>query len=118
MSNTDLRDTARWAASTTLQLGQLLPDEYDLSWILGNSNSRRYYEKRLGTTVVDLLRDLSNFHLDGSSIPGVLEGIATAGQLVDRIVARLEQHATLEASRRAELLPFDESQVDDTLGAI
>jgi hypothetical protein len=118
VNDTDLRETARWAASITLQLGQVLPDNYDLSWVLGNAASRHYYEIRLSTTTIKLLRDLSNFDLDVASVAGLLQDVTCAGQLIDRIAARLEQNTLYDSSRRAEVLPFDESQPEDTTGAI
>jgi hypothetical protein len=118
MSGTELRDTARWAASVTLQLGELLHDNYDVSWVLGNAASREYYERRFSTFTVKLIRDLSNFDLDASAVSALLQDITTAGQLTDRIAARLKQNETAHDDRRAAVLPFDESQPDDTVGAI
>ncbi len=118
MENSERRETARWAASVTLLLGQLLPDDFDLTGLVKDEYRRRFYIARLSAETVSLVNGLSNFVLRESVRTLDIRAMATAGQLIDSIALHLVPNAIADHDRLAATLPLQECEPDDSVGAI
>jgi hypothetical protein len=117
-NDSELRATARWAASVTLLLGQLLPDDFDLTRLVGDQYRRSFYLSRLSTETVALVNALSNFVLGESVRTLEIASMTTAEQLIDAIASHLTQKTVVVRDHFAAALPLEECEPDDTVGAI
>jgi len=112
------RETARWAASVTLLLGKLLPDDFDLTMIVRNEHRRSFYTSRLSNETRTLVNALSNFDLQQSVRTLEIGTVSVAAQLIDSIEAHLTPKTSFRPDRIAAALPMQECEPDDTIGAI
>ena len=91
MNDSEPRETARWAASVTLLLGQLLTDDLALTRLASDECRRSFYSSRLSAKTAALVNELSNFVLVDSVRTLDIGTMTTAGQLIDSIAKHLTQ---------------------------
>lgn len=118
MLESELHETARWAASVTLLLGQLLRDDFDLTRLVGDEYRRSFYLSRLSAETVALVNKCSNFILGDSVRTLDIGSMTTAGQFIDSIAEHLVQKPVVVHEHFASALPLQECEPEDAVGAI
>lgn len=115
----ELRETARWVISITLQRGRLIADDEDVyEQLFGFDTNWSFYSKRLETTVARLVSEMSNYEFSFVDLVNNMRGIKRASEFIEAVEKTLRAKPSQIEERCAVKLPSKEFEPLDSVGAI